>query len=95
MSQVKGWGRREAKGSAQALEDVRDLLLSAGGKQGVSPEVARRVSQDYRDYYVHAAPFDPARLDAVWGRCSDSLQSHACAEGRRRAHKLTEQGVLR
>ena len=95
VSQVRGWGRRETKGSAQALEDVRDLLLSAGGKQGVSPEVARRVSQAYRDYYVHGAPFDPARLDAVWGRCSDSLQSHACAEGRRRAHKLTEQGVLR
>ena len=94
-AKVQSWDRREGKASAQALEDVRDLLLSAGAKEGVSPEVARRASRAFRDYYAHGAPFDPARLDAVWGRCSDSLKSHACAEGRRRARKLTEQGVLR
>jgi spermidine synthase len=90
------WDRRTGEArAAVALEDVRSQLLSAGAKGSLSPEVARRLSRTYRDYYVHSAPFDAARLDAVWGRCADSLQSHACAEGRRRARRLTEHGELR
>jgi len=92
---VQAWDRREERKSLQALEDVRRLLRAAGPKESVSPEVARRASQSFRDYYAHGAPFDPARLDAVWGRCSDSLRSHACAEGRRRARKLTETGATK
>jgi hypothetical protein len=96
VEQVKAWERREDKrGTGQALEDARTLLLANGDKSSVSPAVARRASEVFRDYYTHGAPLDPARLDAVWGRCSDSLQSHACAEGRRRARRLTEQGSAR
>jgi predicted membrane-bound spermidine synthase len=93
LKQVEAWERRQEKrGAAQALEDARTLLLANGDKSSVSPEVARRASQVFRDYYTHGAPLDPSNLDAVWGRCSDSLQSHACAEGRRRAKRLTEEG---
>jgi spermidine synthase len=90
---VQAWDRREERKSLQGLEDVRRLLRAAGPKESVSPDVARRTSQSFRNYYAHGAPFDPARLDGVWGHCSDSLRSHACAEGRRRAHKLTETGA--
>ena len=94
-SLVEAWDRRHEKDSLQGLDDVRRLLLADGAKESVSPDVARRATQAFRDYYVHAAPFDPARLDAVWGRCSDALSSHACSEGRRRARKLTEQGAAK
>jgi spermidine synthase len=93
VDQVEAWDRREEKrGAAQALQAARGLLLANGDRSSVSPEVARRASQTFREYYTHGAPLDPQQLDAVWARCSDSLQSHACAEGRRRARRLTEEG---
>jgi spermidine synthase len=92
LEKVRGWDRRPDKDSLRALSDVRTRLLGPEPSGALTPGEARQATQDFEHYYVHALPFDRGRLDALWSHCADSLQSQACAEGRRRARVLVETG---
>jgi hypothetical protein len=92
---IRRWQAATGPPPARVLEELRDLLLAPTSTASVAPAVARRATDLYREYYFHAVPFEPERLDAVWRRCSASIHSQQCAEGRRNARALLASGAGR
>lgn len=92
LRNATGLQRRRFGGAVDA-DTVRSLTpLFAAAEKGdgqISPAAATRMTDRYRSYYQHAAPFDAQRLLEAWGRCR-SPGSRACEAGRRRAAELLE-----
>jgi spermidine synthase len=62
---------------------------TTAGLARVEPDDARAWTRLYRDYYAHAAPFDPARLVEVWQRCGAARSGEdGCGPGLREAEQL-------
>jgi hypothetical protein len=95
LQKVRALGLRMRTDSERALRDVLTRLLGSEPSGSLTLAEARRATQDFRRYYVHALPFDPARLDALWSRCTAPLPATDCAIGRRQARALLEKGLQR
>jgi spermidine synthase len=86
MSDVRRWaatkpGMQELA-DPERLNEIGELLGGDGTLTGtVSPERARRATEDFRSLYTHGAPFDPERLIGIWSRCREGARSQAeCRE---------------
>ena len=71
------------RGAVQPQE-VSQLAMFYGDTPLQAPETlniqtADRIERSYRDFYYHAAPFDPRRRATLWSRCRPS--EGACAQG--------------
>jgi spermidine synthase len=78
----------------EAVPLVRELAwyyepASPANAPRIGPRAALNATHRFLDYYVHSAPFDPARLLDFWKRCGRTPDAErACAPGLRNAEQL-------
>jgi spermidine synthase len=74
--------------SRDRLEEMSRLFgsLSRPSRSRATAAEAQRASQDFFDYYHHAAPFDPGALLATWSSCREGASSEAACRAAAQAH---------
>ena len=54
------------------IESLSTLFRDSKYRPGEhTPQSARALTERYLDFYYHAAPFDPDRLNSVWSNCRE------------------------
>jgi len=67
----------------ERIKEMSELFVARppGTAPLVSAERSERAAHDFVDSFHHGAPFDPAAMAAVWGRCSETIPNRAaCLE---------------
>jgi hypothetical protein len=80
----------------ERIDEVAELLSKpsrAAPKRPADLERAERATQDFIEFYSHAAPFEPTALVDIWSRCRTGARSEATCRARVQTRDEAELGV--
>lgn len=81
-SAAVGWlERNDPEGDPHRTIELLGRLFEPDSSVETTTESAWELTELYADFYYHAAPFDPAAIEAAWAGCRERSKTREACEG--------------